>query len=45
MPTAGGKPAAEPGAGTGEKGRETRGQAGCQQGQGRAPGSQLLDML
>lgn len=35
MPTAGGKPAAEPGAGAGEKGGQAR--AGCQQGEGRAP--------
>lgn len=45
MPTTGGKPAAEPGARTGEKGQQSRGQAECQQGQGRAPGSQLLDTL
>lgn len=45
MPTAGGKPAAEQGAGAGEKGGQARGQAGRQQGQGRAPGSQLLRTL
>lgn len=45
MPTAGGKPAAEPGAGAGEQGGQARGGRGASRVREELQGSQLLGTL